>query len=301
MLEYADKIREEATLNVLPRMPLLSNYKLNPAGVNGIYISYHQQPAWEMPEIYSSFHMITMGTTASSGCLERWIDGRLQNNPNAAACDLAVVPAQMWNRASWSQDADFMMITLQPWSLAHIAHEFVDPDSIEIIPHFNTADPQLYQLGMLCKAELLSPSHCSDIYMDSLKTLFAVHILRRYTNYQGRMQEVTGGLPKSKLMQAIAYINEHIGEELSLQTIASELKMSPCYFAKLFKISTGISVHQYVLQSRIRRAKELLAHSELKIVDIALKVGFQCQTHFGKVFRKQIGVTPKGYREAIGR
>jgi AraC family transcriptional regulator len=94
------------------------------------------------------------------------------------------------------------------------------------------------------------------------------------------------------------YIHEHLSEDLSLREIAAFLQMSPNYFTSLFKQSTGLSAHQYVIHCRIEKAERLLTKSDLSIVEVAQQVGFQSQSHFVNVFRKQTGMTPKTYRKA---
>jgi AraC family transcriptional regulator len=297
-------IREETTLDYLPRMPLFSNYHRNTEGVKGIYVSYHYQPSWETTEVRSPLHIITLPTVAPTqaqegGQLDRWMDGKRQTRQTTEDMfdfGITVIPVDTLHRASWNREVEFMMITIEPWSIAQISHELIDPDSVELVPQFNTPDPQIHRLGLLLKSELISPGHCSDIYMDSLKTILMVNLLRRHTTCKNKLQEDTGRLTKRKLMQVIEYVNENLAEELSLQEIASELKMSPGYFTRLFKQSTGIPAYQYVMQCRIRRAKELLRWSDLTIIDISLRIGFQCQSHFAKVFRKQVGVNPMEYR-----
>jgi AraC family transcriptional regulator len=296
--------REEATLDYLPRMPLFSNYYRNTEGVKGIYVSYHCQPAWETTEARSPFHVVTLPTAAPTqaqegGQLERWMDGQrqtIQTTEDIFDFGITVIPVDTLHRASWNREVEFMMIAIEPSSIAQIAHELIDPDSVELVPQFNTPDPQIHQLGLLLKSEFFSPGLCSDIYVDSLKTMFMVNLLRHYTTCKDKLREDTGGLTRRKLMQVIEYINENLAEKRSLQEIASEFQMSPGYFTRLFKQSTGIPVYQYVMQCRIRRAKELLRWSDLTIVDISLRVGFQCQSHFAKVFRKQVGVNPLEYR-----
>lgn len=109
----------------------------------------------------------------------------------------------------------------------------------------------------------------------------------------------TGGLPKYKLREAIAYINEHLDQNLTLAELSSVVQMSPHYFAHSFKQSTGLPPHQYVTRCRIDKAKRLLARRELTIVEISGQVGFQSQSHFTRVFHQHTKMTPKVYRDAL--
>jgi len=74
--------------------------------------------------------------------------------------------------------------------------------------------------------------------------------------------------------------------------------MSQSHFSKLFKLSTGLTPHQFVLQERINRSKELLRHGHTKLVDVALGVGFENQAHFTTVFGNLVGMTPRQFQRA---
>jgi len=77
--------------------------------------------------------------------------------------------------------------------------------------------------------------------------------------------------------------------------------MSQLHFSKLFKLSTGLAPHQFVLEARIHRAKELLLEGNEKIVDIALGVGFENQAHFTTVFGNLVGMTPRQFQRSSER
>ena len=68
--------------------------------------------------------------------------------------------------------------------------------------------------------------------------------------------------------------------------------MSPHYFCSLFKQSMRMTPHQYVIQTRVNRAKELLLKGKYTIAQVALMVGFANQSHLNRHFKKLIGVTP---------
>lgn len=84
---------------------------------------------------------------------------------------------------------------------------------------------------------------------------------------------------------------------MSLAEIAAIAQISPHYFASLFKQSMGIAPHQYVTKCRVERAKFLLAKRELSVIQVSQLVGFQSQSHFAKVFRKYIGITPQAFKK----
>lgn len=289
-----DFTQENAILQLLPRAPLLSSHQL---GWDGIHAQYHQQPAWETPESCGSHHTIIVSHFKQLTKTERMLDGCRQSE-QAFTGDIAIIPANVQHKVIWDREGDFTLLFLEPIFVAQAAPETIDADHVKILPHFATPDPVIYRIGLLLKSELESNGLGSRLYADSLFTALSVNLLRRYSARKSAVRDFTGGLPKRKLQQAMEYIHDHLAEDLSLREIAAFLQMSPNYFTSLFKQSTGLSTHQYVIQCRIEKTKRLLTKPDLSIVEVSQQVGFQSQSHFINVFRKQTGMTPKAYRKA---
>lgn len=79
--------------------------------------------------------------------------------------------------------------------------------------------------------------------------------------------------------------------------IAKAVEISPSYFLTLFKQSTGMAPHQYVITRRIERAKALLTQTRLPIAEIATRTGFADQSHLTRLMRRHTGLTPKMLRD----
>ena len=108
---------------------------------------------------------------------------------------------------------------------------------------------------------------------------------------------MAGSLPPHKLEQAIDYIHTHLGENISLLAIATELDMSQYYFCRLFKQSMGMTPHQFVILQRIERAKYLLHHTKKTILNIADECGFADSSHFAKHLTRRVGIPPGEFRK----
>ncbi|MCL6443836.1 MAG: AraC family transcriptional regulator [Alicyclobacillus sp.] len=98
--------------------------------------------------------------------------------------------------------------------------------------------------------------------------------------------------------RAIACMQANLNEPLTLPAIAQHTSLSPYHLAHMFKRATGQPVMQFLLQLRLERAKELIAHTQLPIREICEQVGFSDQSYFGKLFKRSEGVTPSAYRRA---
>lgn len=104
------------------------------------------------------------------------------------------------------------------------------------------------------------------------------------------------GLPKWRLKRVTAYIEENLGESVTLAGMAEAAGLSRMHFAAQFRIATGVRPHDYLLRRRIERAQALLLDTRDPLVEVALAVGFQTQAHFTTVFRRLVGDTPYQWR-----
>jgi AraC-like DNA-binding protein len=102
-------------------------------------------------------------------------------------------------------------------------------------------------------------------------------------------------LPREVLRQAIRFVNDNLDSKLRWDEIAADVGMDPFAFGRRFKLSTGMTPHDYVIRCRLRRGM-LLLQSTLSLADIALEVGCSCQSHFTTLFRKRLGITPGAFR-----
>jgi two-component system response regulator YesN len=97
------------------------------------------------------------------------------------------------------------------------------------------------------------------------------------------------------------YIEDHLGEDVSLVHLAEVHYFNPSYLSRLFKQERGINLSEYIDKCRIRRSKELLKGADLKIREVALLVGYDAAHSFTRFFKKATGLTPQEYRDSLYR
>jgi len=95
---------------------------------------------------------------------------------------------------------------------------------------------------------------------------------------------------------ALAFIEAHFDEPLSLDDVSSACGMSRFHFARIFKAHTGSPFKTFLNQRRIRRAKELLEHREMSITETCFEAGFNDLSYFDRTFQRLEGMTPSAYR-----
>src|SRR5262249_26437765 len=103
-------------------------------------------------------------------------------------------------------------------------------------------------------------------------------------------------LPAARLRRVTQCVRDNLQKELRLAELSALVHMSPYYFARLFKRSTGVPPHHFLVRCRIEQAQALLAARTVPIAEIARLVGFRTPSHFTTAFRRGTGVTPSSYR-----
>ncbi len=99
--------------------------------------------------------------------------------------------------------------------------------------------------------------------------------------------------------KVVTYINEHFSEDISLNSLAEMIHLSPYYFVRAFKKKVGMTPHQFLIETRIASAKYYLASTNTGIVEVAQMAGFKDESAFCSSFKKRTGMTPLEYRNGI--
>ena len=99
-----------------------------------------------------------------------------------------------------------------------------------------------------------------------------------------------------RIKTMMEYISEHYGEKLTLEEIAQAGCVSPRECGRCFQETLGTSPFQYLMDFRLRRACQLLAHTGLSVTEIAVSCGFGTSSYFSRVFRERFDQTPRSYR-----
>lgn len=98
-----------------------------------------------------------------------------------------------------------------------------------------------------------------------------------------------------------AFIDEHLGDDLSLVRIAEKVHMNPSYLSRYYKQVTGKNVSEYITETRLAAAKKWIIEEKLKFNEIAYRLGFNSPSYFTTFFKKQTGQTPQEYRDTFER
>jgi AraC family transcriptional regulator len=166
-------------------------------------------------------------------------------------------------------------------------------------PQLNLRDPQIDRLVEVLQAEVDSGCPSGSVFGETVGEALLVYLAQRYSSTPPRNDWGIGGLSRLRLKRALEYIEANLDGEVHLADLSKAVGLSPFHFAKLFKESTGASPHQYLLQRRIERVKDLLRTSEMTLSEISLQAGFADQSHLTNVFRRFVGISPGKFRASL--
>jgi AraC family transcriptional regulator len=208
---------------------------------------------------------------------------------------LTILPAEAPTQWQLGRGGDVrhLHLFLRPGFMSSVAAQAgVYPDRVEIVPTIGARDPRFEQIGLALLGELHADGLGGRIYAESLATLLAVQLLRHQSTTGLPSPRPSARLSASALRRTTEYVEEHLGEDLSLVAVAGAVGLSPYHFARLFRASTGLSPHQYVIRRRVERARLLLASSDRSLASIAQDVGFASGSHLATHVRRLLGVPP---------
>jgi AraC family transcriptional regulator len=207
-----------------------------------------------------------------------------------------ILPQGTIDEVRWAGATHRIAADIHPNLLVSALDETAHEGTVELIENWNLTDRNIMALLLAMTTDLDSGSPAGRLYGESLANALAVYLLKRYTGRGYTPATYRGGLPGYRLRRVQDYIGDNLAVDLSLSELADVAGMSPHYFAELFRRSTGQAPHRYVLLQRIECAKQGLANDRCSVVEVGLDVGFQNSSHFARMFRKFVGVSPSRFR-----
>lgn len=136
-----------------------------------------------------------------------------------------------------------------------------------------------------------------EIYVQSI-VLKLIHTLIRDSTSALRQYNANNS-NYSVVQKAIDYINLNLTSDLSLDSLASYVCLSPIHFHNCFKVATGKTLHEYVEERRIKKAVNMLTTTNSTLTEIAYECGFSSQSYFSFVFKRAMKLTPREYVKKV--
>lgn len=213
--------------------------------------------------------------------------------------DFAIIPANQALEANIISDAEVINIYINNSILHEIGYRlYLDSDRNNsalnsILYSVPVKDGLIEEISYRIKDNLENGGKYSAIEAEYFSRAIVVQIISRYS-YQG-----TAALCESwngSFNNAIEYIDKNIKNKMITSNISKHVGVSTEKIARLFKKNTGKTLHQYIIERRVDRARYLLSKTNMPIADIAHECGFSDQVHLTRYFGRIVGASPALFR-----
>ncbi|OBQ73619.1 helix-turn-helix domain-containing protein [Mesorhizobium erdmanii] len=215
---------------------------------------------------------------------------------------LIVNPAGVDSTFAWSETRENAVVSISPEALSELAAYEFDAVEVELEPPaFGTVDLRALTIAQMITAELTAKVPPNELYLDSLLTVFGVHLLRTYTSSHRHPVPPRGGLSPVGARRVREYLNENFVRKVMVAELASLAGVSPNHFIARFARTFGMPPHRYLINLRLDLAEKLLAGGDLATAEVAYLTGFSDQSHLAATMKKYRGRTPTRAGHASSR
>jgi AraC-like DNA-binding protein len=166
-------------------------------------------------------------------------------------------------------------------------------------PGIGIRDGTVNMLGQSILGAFVHPERASRLFVDHVTLALATHLAQAYGNMRPISRPVPGGLAPWQARRAREILCANLDGSVSLKEIAVECGLSVSHFSRAFRVTMGEAPHRWLLGQRLDRAKSLLPNAQLSLSDVALASGFADQSHFTRVFSREVGTSPGAWRRCV--
>ncbi|MHC2296313.1 AraC family transcriptional regulator [Rhizobium mongolense] len=243
-------------------------------------------------------HLATVMLASSPG-IRVSFDDHVVHEYDGDAGMISVIPANTERNVTWSSTCEKIIVTVPPKRFLELAaHEFGAGHTVLQPPPLGAIDLQALHLAEMLKAELAREVP-NKIYVESLITIFGVHMVRNYTGLDklpsGRKSG--GGLSNRSTVRVRELLESRFSGKITVAELAAVSGLSPRHFIQAFTKTFGEPPHKYVLRLRLNFAEKLLVENVLSIAEIAHLSGFSDQSHLTATMSKHRNRTPRQVRQ----
>src|SRR4029077_14404580 len=161
-------------------------------------------------------------------------------------------------------------------------------------------DEVINQVGLSVLSEMMSPTAAGCMLMETSSLLLSARLAHSYFETEFIRPPVPSRhrLDDGRLRRVLAYIDEHLAEDITVADLANVACLSIFHFTRAFAATMGVPPHRYVSQRRLESAKAMIATGS-SLSEIAFNCQFSSQTSFARAFRRATGMTPGKYRRTL--
>lgn len=228
-----------------------------------------------------------------------WVDGKRVDFGGSKAGNFTLYDYSRAWRADLRTEFDCVNFHISRRALLSLEEE-IGPrpfDGFNLLPGADITDAVVQGIVNSVVPILERQSDTSQLMLDYIGTGLLIHLASVYGGVPEAAGFVKGGLTPRQLSRARALLDANLDGRLNLADIAKECGLSPSYFARAFKVSTGTPPHKWMMERRLDKAADLMRNSALSLNEIALACGFSDQPHFTRAFHAARGMSPAAWRK----
>ncbi len=206
------------------------------------------------------------------------------------------------NEGRWDVDGPIEVshLYMPDWRLQAAAEAIGLSGKVELIGRNCFEDPSSAQLLELLSREADSGDPAAALFVEQAIDLLCTQLIRSHSSYGASTVTMPRrGLADWQVKRVNDYMTDAMHRELTLDELAALLQLSRYHFCASFKLATGMTPHEWLTALRMRRAADLLAKTDLPIIQVALEVGYQTPSAFTASFRRSMKATPTAYRRSL--
>jgi AraC family transcriptional regulator len=209
--------------------------------------------------------------------------------PIGGTCNETHIPAEM----------EVLHLYLATRGFARLTDDYLPPEPGRFIRHSGGVQDELInQIGLSVLSEMTSPTAAGRMLVETSSLLLAARLAHSHLETELVSPSIPSRhrLDDGRLSRVLAYIEEHLAEEITLSDLANVACLSLFHFARAFAATVGVPPHRYVSRRRLENAKQRIAGGKVSMSEVAFDCGFSSQSSFGRAFRRATGMTPAEYR-----
>lgn len=208
-------------------------------------------------------------------------------------------PGQIHSAAEEKNVNYYFSIFADRFYLEEMAHSICGRTSLDFSnENFKVSDTLLFLINYFMD-EHKNYQEGSKFIMDSITTQISVILLRELKNNLILNESGKDYNERYNINKVIDFFSEHLDCDYSLEEILKIVNYSPYHFIRIFKSEVGKTPHEFFMDMKIDRAKELLKDGKYSITEISFICGFRNPSHFSAVFKKKVGVSPMQYHKLV--
>jgi AraC family transcriptional regulator len=261
-----------------------------------LLIERHSFPATSWQTIVIPHQVISLSLVTSS--VEYELEGGKSKCTVREQGTVTIEKRDYQQRFRWSSSASTLSVELADTVIVAVAEG--GPMTEESVPVSDAArDSRLSSLLYALENERLCGYPSGPLFTDAMEQALAAIVISYEGIARRRVQVYKGGMTPYQMKRVNEFVSSNLTSTITLKDLAEYVGLSTSHFCSLFRKSTGVTPHHFVLASRIAHSKSLLTDSNRSLLDVAFSSGFRTHQHFSRIFRRIVGVSPREYRSCL--